>query len=154
MSRHSTNSTPSTPALMLIGRLCLTSLSFISRLSWICPFFKRFIYLLYEYTELSSDTPEEGIGSHYRWLWATMWLLGFECRTSGRAVSAPNHWAISPALDLSFLRAIIASCKIYLASNHNSSYYSPSLPTHWPGDLPGTCWQFDFTCISTVKWLQ
>jgi len=25
-----------------------------------------------------------------------MWLLGFELRTSGRAVSAPNHWAISP----------------------------------------------------------
>jgi hypothetical protein len=24
---------------------------------------------------LSSDTPEEGIRSHYRWLWASMWLL-------------------------------------------------------------------------------
>lgn len=21
--------------------------------------------------------PEEGIGSHYRWFWATMWLLEF-----------------------------------------------------------------------------
>jgi hypothetical protein len=49
---------------------------------------------------LSSDTPEEGIRSHYRWLWATMWLLGIELRTSGRAVSALNHWAISPALAL------------------------------------------------------
>jgi hypothetical protein len=47
---------------------------------------------------LSSDTPEDGIGSHYKWLWATMWLLGIELRTSGRAVrfSALNHWAISP----------------------------------------------------------
>jgi hypothetical protein len=36
---------------------------------------------------LSSDTPEEGIRSHYRWLWATMWLLGIELRTSGRAAS-------------------------------------------------------------------
>jgi hypothetical protein len=27
-----------------------------------------------------------------------MWLLGIELRTSGRAVSALNHWAISPAL--------------------------------------------------------
>jgi len=45
----------------------------------------------------SLDTPEENIGSHYRWLWATMWLLGIELRTSGRAVSALNHWAISPA---------------------------------------------------------
>jgi len=32
-------------------------------------FFLRFIYLLYLNTlSLSSDTPEEGIGSHYRWL--------------------------------------------------------------------------------------
>jgi hypothetical protein len=37
---------------------------------------------------LSSDTTEEGIRSHYRWLWATMWLLGIELRTSGRAVLA------------------------------------------------------------------
>jgi hypothetical protein len=43
------------------------------------------------------QTPEEGIRSHYRWLWATMWLLGIELRTSGRAVSALNHWVISPA---------------------------------------------------------
>jgi len=48
-------------------------------------FFKRFIYFMYTLS-LSSDT--SGIGSHYRWLWATMWLLGFELRTSGRAVSA------------------------------------------------------------------
>jgi hypothetical protein len=46
---------------------------------------------------LSSETPEEGIGSHYRWFWATMWLLGIELRNSGRAVSAFNRWAISPA---------------------------------------------------------
>jgi hypothetical protein len=48
---------------------------------------------------LSSDTPEEGIRPHYRWLWATMWLLGFELRTSGRAVSALNHWAHASSLD-------------------------------------------------------
>jgi hypothetical protein len=46
---------------------------------------------------MSSGTPEEGIRSHYRWLWATMLLLGIELRTSGRAVSAPNLCAISPA---------------------------------------------------------
>jgi hypothetical protein len=46
---------------------------------------------------LFSDAPEEGIRSHYGWLWATMWLLGFELRTFRRAVSALNHWAISPA---------------------------------------------------------
>jgi hypothetical protein len=27
---------------------------------------------------LSSDTPEEGLRSHYRWLGASMWLLGVE----------------------------------------------------------------------------
>jgi hypothetical protein len=46
---------------------------------------------------LSSDTPEEGIRSYYRWLWATVWLLEIELRTSGRAGSALSHWAISPA---------------------------------------------------------
>jgi hypothetical protein len=49
------------------------------------------------YIYISSNTLEEGIGSHYRWLGATMQLLGFELRTSGRAVSALNHQAISPA---------------------------------------------------------
>ena len=47
---------------------------------------------------LSSCAPEKGIGSHYR-LWAIMWLLGIELRTSGRAVSAFNPRAISPALN-------------------------------------------------------
>jgi hypothetical protein len=46
---------------------------------------------------MSSDTPEKGVRFRYRWLWATMWLLGFELRTFGRAVSILNHWAISPA---------------------------------------------------------
>jgi hypothetical protein len=36
----------------------------------------------------SSHTPEEGTRSCYRWLWATMWLLGIELRISGGAVSA------------------------------------------------------------------
>ena len=59
-----------------------------------------FIHLLYVSTLwLSSDTPEEVIWSHYGWLWATMWLLLFELRTSGRAFSALNCWAISPAPD-------------------------------------------------------
>jgi hypothetical protein len=40
---------------------------------------------------LPLDTPEEGIRSHYRWLCATVWLLGIELRTFGRAVSVLNH---------------------------------------------------------------
>jgi len=58
------------------------------------------IYLSYISTPpLPSDTSEEGISSHNKWLWAPIWWLGFELRTSGRAVSALNHWAISPALE-------------------------------------------------------
>jgi hypothetical protein len=62
-------------------------------------FLQRFIYFMYMSTPLlSSDIPGEGIRSHYRWLWAIMWLLGMELRTSGRTVvGALNHWAISPA---------------------------------------------------------
>ena len=43
-------------------------------------------------------------GPCYRWLWATIWLLGIEHRTSGRAVTALNHWAISPAWVSLFLK--------------------------------------------------
>jgi hypothetical protein len=68
-------------------------------------FIYLFIHLLYVSTlQLSSDTPEEGIRSHYGWLWATMWLPGFELRTFRRAVSALNHWAISPAPQSYFLK--------------------------------------------------
>jgi hypothetical protein len=28
---------------------------------------------------------------NYRWLWVTMWLLGTELRSSGRATGASNH---------------------------------------------------------------
>jgi hypothetical protein len=57
-------------------------------------FFKDlFIYLFYMSTlSLSSDTLEEGIRSYYRWLRVTMWLLGFELRTSGKAVSSQGSW--------------------------------------------------------------
>jgi hypothetical protein len=56
-------------------------------------FFLSFLYdlFIFKYTStlsLSSDIPKEDIRPHYRWLWATMWLLGIELRTSRRAVSA------------------------------------------------------------------
>jgi hypothetical protein len=45
---------------------------------------------------------------HYQWLWATMWLLGVELRTSGRAANALNCWTISPAPSVFlFLRQIL-----------------------------------------------
>jgi hypothetical protein len=58
-----------------------------------------FIYFVHMLTPplLSSGTPEEGTTPHYRWLWATMWLLRIKFRISGKAVRTLNHWAISPA---------------------------------------------------------
>ena len=50
--------------------------------------------------QLSSDTPDEGISTHYRYLWATMWSRAFELRTSGRTLGALTHWAISPVLTM------------------------------------------------------
>ena len=71
------------------------------------------IYLFYMNTLLlSSDTPEEGMWFCYRWLWATMGLLGIELRTSGRAaVSALNHWATSPALGSLKFKVVVWSSK-------------------------------------------
>ena len=54
-------------------------------------------------TTLSLTTPEEGIGSNSRWLWATMWFLEIELMTFVRAASALYHWAISPAPGKEFL---------------------------------------------------
>jgi hypothetical protein len=59
-------------------------------------FFKK-NYFMYE---CSICILEESSRSQYRWLWATMWLLGIQCRTSGSADSALNLWATSPAPDL------------------------------------------------------
>ena len=48
---------------------------------------------------LSSDTAEEGIGSHSRWLSATRWLLGIELRTAESSLQ-PTH--ISLELPVSY----------------------------------------------------
>jgi hypothetical protein len=94
-----------------------TTLTYIFRKNPIGPipsphFLK--IYLMYMSTRsLSSCTPEEGVRSHYRWLWATMWLLGIELRTSGRAVGAFNRWAISPAPITTFLGPSIQNTSCY-----------------------------------------
>ena len=48
-----------------------------------------------------------------------MWLLRFELRTFRRAVSAPTHWAISPAL-------VSEKFKHAMITNHNSTRLSIS----------------------------
>ena len=67
-----------------------------------------FIYFMYmNITVAGFRPPEEGIGSHNKWLWATMWLLGIELRTSGRTVSALNRWAISPSPTLNSFQFVL-----------------------------------------------
>ena len=58
--------------------------------------FKKMIFLKKLCIECSACMPEEGTRSHYRWLWATMWLPGIELRTSGRArVISPTLYRFS-----------------------------------------------------------
>lgn len=60
-------------------------------------------------------------------LWAAMWLLGFEYVSSGRVVSAPIHWPISPAplllsseagstLGKNPARSLVSTCEAFQGS--------------------------------------
>ena len=70
---------------------CLFLLGFYGILFFFLKVFYFKLYL-YEYTvAVFKHTGKEGIRSHYRWLWATMWLLGIELRTFERAASALNR---------------------------------------------------------------
>jgi hypothetical protein len=95
-------------------------------------FILRFMYLFYvcEYTVALLREREESIWSHCRWLSATMWLLGFELRTSRRVVSALSCWVISPAPCLVFLKHFSLT-KTYSEKETNSSkqseFNSPSV---------------------------
>jgi hypothetical protein len=54
--------------------------------------------------------------------------------------------------DLSFLKSITASYKIFQMSDFNSRYCSIPSPTHQArGSLPGTDWKLDFTHMPTVR---
>jgi hypothetical protein len=66
----------------------------------------------------SLDIREEGIGSYYRWLWAIIWLLGIELRTSGRRASALNCWFTSPSLQRNFNPAMMVA----MARDHTWIY--------------------------------
>jgi hypothetical protein len=58
-------------------------------------------------------------------MWATLWLLGFELRTLGRAVSALNCWAISPAPGSNLLK----EGKLLLMDKGN--YYKTVIDKLW-----------------------
>jgi len=65
-----------------------------------------------------------------------MWLLGIELRTSGRAVGALNHWAISPAPHFSFLDSCVLPifshrqlrrCKLVIIKLENFLWLDPQV---------------------------
>jgi hypothetical protein len=93
--------------------------SLIQWISWGILLKKNYLFIYFMYVSalsLSSDTSEEGVRSHYRWLWATMWLLGIELRTSWRTVSALKSHLSSPHLE-AFL--ILSSLCIWAQSSGN-----------------------------------
>ena len=68
---------------------CTDSTIFRSRAE-VPQIFKKDLFMYVSPMLLFADTPEEGIRSHCRWLWTTIWLLGIEPRTSGRSASEPS----------------------------------------------------------------
>jgi hypothetical protein len=88
----------------------------------------------------------EGVRFHYGWLWATMWLLGFELRTFGRAVSTQSLSHLSSPLFLNFYVAYYIffkavgtiSCPLDVHSPHPGNVY-----LHW----------VKWPCLSSVYFL-
>jgi hypothetical protein len=93
-------------------------------------FFKDLFIITHKYTVAVFTHTRGGVRSHYGWLWTTMWLLGFELRTFRRAVSALNHWAISPAPD----RGSNSSAGLELVVQSTLAKTPDLLP------LPSQCW--------------
>ena len=79
--------------------MSLLPIYFVSGTTNLATFLKKDLFIICKYTVAVFRCTRRGrqISLHYGWLWATMWLLGFDLRTFGRVVSALNHWAISPA---------------------------------------------------------
>ena len=87
---------------------------------------------------------EKGTRSYYRWLWATIWLLGIEFRTFGRAGSALNHWVISPAWKRKFLTWRLGS---YVTECKFRGLEWPSLGSSWQASK--CLWR-----VSAIIWLK
>ena len=75
---------------------------------------------------LSSDTPEEG----HKWFICSMWLLGIGLRTSGRAVSILNCWAISSAPWFCF-RGRVSECNLHCLRNCYIGQVVPNDKCHY-----------------------
>ena len=69
-----------------------------------------------------------------------MWLLGFELRTFGRAVSALNPWAISPVLKMMILNTgsyivVQGGLKILHSPDWSWTHSNPSASASWVLEL-------------------
>ena len=89
----------------------------------VVTFFLRFNYFMYmSALLLSSDITEEDIGSHYRWLGATMWLLGLEVLTTEPSLQPLNFFFFKYknlyifCSTLKVLLASVSSCPLPLFS--------------------------------------
>ena len=102
----------------------------------------------------------------YRQVWAAIWVLGLEPGSSGRAASALNHWAISPAPDmpdlndsclllmvLSWSELVVLSsegCRIWWAATLDHGTWHPPLPYLFHLALRGITTQ-DFSVKNPVS---
>jgi hypothetical protein len=70
---------------------------------WILFFFFKDLFItICKYTVAVFRHTRRGHQIPFRWLWTTIWLLGFELRIFGSTVRALNRWAISPASQIEF----------------------------------------------------
>ena len=79
--------------------------------------------------------------------WAALWVLGIEPRSSRRAASALNHWAISPAFCLSWLIALSASNILFFLSlllYHHYYHYHTVGCWRFLSSSPSWSWTCDF----------
>ena len=98
--------------------------------------FKIYLFYLYEFINVSIFG-QDSIRSHYRWLWATIWLWGVELKTSGRAVGTLNHWAISPSLTELFLFLFFLTFSTQ--KKNKSSISHALLEPQWGSSDPYNC---------------
>jgi hypothetical protein len=91
-------------------------------------FFKDLFILIWKHTVVVSRNTRKRLIFHYRWLWATMWFLGFELRTFGRAVSALTHWAISPAPER--VCSWVSVSRTAFEWNAENNFPESALPSH------------------------
>jgi hypothetical protein len=102
-------------------------------------FFKIYLFILCKYTVAVFRHSRRGSQISYGWLWATMWLLGFELLTFGRAVgcSYPLSHLTSPLILFKDNIWILLNSK--QTQKHKVINFSDILwaPTTWSWNLSG-----------------